>query len=468
MATGAPIPKAAPRGRWLWLWAMAFGLVAYLFADVDDLDSQLYSRIAQNVLASGDLWHLSWTKAVLSDFHEHLPPLFWLLALARRLVGPLGARIAFAGMALATWWSFYELAARAGMAEAARKGLWLVPLTEAYFSAQTWPRLDQPYLLLFVLSLLLARDGRGWGVLASAACAGGAMLLRPPMALSLLVLAPAAALAHRSWSGRRPLVGRADGARLCAFAAMALAFPLALHLADLAWGPGDVWARYLRDQVLASLSGARGDGAASHFAPLRFLGNRFWPGLPLAALGAALALKKKELRGHPFAALSALWTGAILAGLSLGKRHVGHHVWAAYPPLFLFAGLGLAALSQKLRLGPAGEQQAARAMAALCGALALAVPWLYAPSEPLLAARATQALKETVCERIAIAAANPAWRMTIPIAHHFQRDIAFVAAAGVQRGEGCLQVVAVYPGAAVPTSWRPLFRGKQIAFFGAE
>jgi hypothetical protein len=449
------------------LRVIAIVLVAYLFADIDDLDSELYARIAQNVATSGNLWHLSWTPNVLSDFHDHLPPLFWLLALLQRLLGSLGTRIAFGCMVLGTWIAFHKLATRAGMEGPARKGLWLVPLTEAYFSAQTWPRLDQPYLLLFILALLWASDGRGWRVVASALCVGGAMLLRPPMALSLFLLVPASALAHRSWQPGR-LVERADGPRLLLFVFSALLPPLSLHLADLAWGPGDTWAQYLHNQVLTSLTGARQDGAPSHLAPLRFLTTRFWPGFPFAALGLALFFRQRALRNSRFLWLCALWVAAIIGGLSLGKRHVGHHIWSAYPPLFLFAGLGLSQLSNWLRLGPAREQRAATAMAATCGTLALFLPRIYKPSEPFLAARAISRQEERICPTIKITTPSLAWRLTIPIAHHFQSDVAFVSMDEVQSRRDCLQVAAAAPRAEVPTNWRLLHRSGQVSFFAVK
>jgi hypothetical protein len=118
-----------------------------------------------------------------------------------------------------------------------------------------------------------------------------------------------------------------------ALAAIAAAVPLAIFLS----ARPDWWDGYLRNQLLASAEGLRTDGRSDALALFRFIGGRFWPGLPLAIAGAVIALRRKGPER-----MLLIYSAAMLALLCLPARKVWHHQLVAWPGLALLAGAAAA------------------------------------------------------------------------------------------------------------------------------
>jgi hypothetical protein len=154
-----------------------------------------------------------------------------------------------------------------------------------------------------------------------------AVLVKGPFGLVPFVAAGGArALADRS---ARPLVWTMAGA-------LAAAAPLGLFLAaDRRWLHAGWWEGYLLHQVIASAEGLRPDGRFGLLAPLPLIAGRFWPGLPLVALGIVLAFRRdREAR------LLCSFCALMLAELCLPARKVWNHELVAYPGLALLAAAG--------------------------------------------------------------------------------------------------------------------------------
>ncbi|MFM2152828.1 MAG: hypothetical protein RL199_1263 [Pseudomonadota bacterium] len=423
---------------------LALMLVGYGLAHVDDGDALLYRRFAEHLLEGGDAFRLWWTQTNLVDFHDHLPPPFWLLSGLQRLVGEAGLGPVHLAMTLGTWWLVWRMARRAGESETMRAGLWLLPFTDAYMRVQGEPRLDQPFLLMIVFAVAGAGLSFAPGVVVSALAFGAALLWRPPFALALLVVLPAA---------RWALTGRLRGALgfVAVAAALGALAPLGLHVAAVRAGHPDLWQRYFTGQVLASLTGTRSDGGSSHLAPLMGLWRTFWPALPFALAGVWRFVRRASER-TPWAWMNVVWAASVVVGLSLGRRHLPSHTWMAYPALFFFGGRGLFSFTTWLEaFQPGVPRVLPRVVLATGVVFAVAFPLASGRGRcDVLAAGARLSQspwrERTLCPRVAVLGGEkPEWMLAQTVVDHWRLDVDLVEPSGLVPSPGCWRLVAARP-----------------------
>ncbi|HUJ29115.1 MAG TPA: glycosyltransferase family 39 protein, partial [Myxococcales bacterium] len=339
----------------------AAALAAPWFGHFDDGDAQLYLVLARHMAAARAWLDPQYLRHVYPHFREHLPFGVWPFAAAELIAGDAGARAVAALCAMGTLLLVAWLGRRLFGDWQAAAAVLVLGLTESFFRYGAQTRLDTLLILLAnvaaVPALLGSRKAAHW--MAGAAVAAMAVLVKGPFGLLPFV---AAGLA-RAIDDRRALSWTAAGS-------LAAAAPLAAFLAaDRLWLHQGWWDGYLRGQILASASGARPDGTPGVLSPLRFVAGRFWPGLPLAALGSFAAVRRKE--SHLQCKVVAVFCGLMLLALCLPARKVWNHTLVAYPGLALLAGAGLQPLRGWL------ERRSSRAAATLAGAAALA--WAGAP-----------------------------------------------------------------------------------------
>ena len=333
MSVAQEIPAAhgAPRrGRsWpfeLWLAAgVALPLcLAPLAGHVDDVDAQTYLVVARNIARSGHWFDLHFLPAVWPHFREHLPFGFWPAAVAIRVAGEGSVPMVYALFTAGAVAAAARLARTvAGEIAAVGAGLSL-GLCESIWHYGGRPLLDPPLLLLTTLSCLAWCDGRQRR---AAAWAALAVLVKGPHGLlPLLAVGGAEVLLERS--------PRALG-RLLLACAVALVPAFVFLAADRFFGDGSWWRGYLVDQIGASLAGARRDGVTGPLFPLQVIAGRFWPGLPLVAVGALVALRRDA--GQRRIALAVLLA---IAAISLPTRKWGNHMYVTFPLLSVLAGVG--------------------------------------------------------------------------------------------------------------------------------
>jgi len=342
-------------------------LVAPWTGHVDDTDAQLYQVVARHMVADNTWLDLRYLQGAHPHFREHLPFGLWPWALAIRVAGeralaPLAGLFTLSSLFLVAW-----LGRRLGGWAMASVAVLVLGTTESFIVYGGRPRLD-PLLLLFVVASLLPvlawpPNWRRW--LLGALFAAGAALVKGPFGL-LPFLAAGLTVAWESRSLRFLLA--ATG-----FTLLAAVPVLAFLLGDRLWGTGSWWTGYLQTQLFASAMGERSDGLEPPWFPFATVAARFWPGLPLLALGLARALAwprglDTETPPTPRVARRlALCVLLVLAGLAVPERKVWHHALVAYPLLALLAGAGAAPF---LRRWLSTEQ---RRRAALAGLAALAL-----------------------------------------------------------------------------------------------
>lgn len=442
------------------LCVLGIVLLGYSAAHLDDNDAQYYARMAANIWRDGDLFHLYWTSAMPDQFNDNLPPGIWLIALTTRAFGAFGARLAYGAVTVATWSLLGRLAARHGMAQAGVCAVLLAAVTESYVRFQALPRLDAPYLLGFVAAVYVARSGEWRHLVLSGLWAGLPLVIRTPVALALFALIPAIVLVER----RRlavPLLRRADVFGGVVFLASAAVLPLAFHLADVRYGDGDWFSRYVGAQVLPSLAGARPDGDGTHFGPLRFLFHRFWPGLPLLAV-ALVGVRRKAFPGF-----LAWWMFVVIAGLSLGKRHQAHHIWPAFLPALVLAGEALASILRRFESRwPAIVVRMPLVLGVAAAAFATLLPFALPPCDvQRLAAKID---RTRLCEVAIVATESgaPDWPLANRLVDHLAVDVVFSSAAVLPVAKGdCMQLVAQSRDLPAQGDHRLLLLGERYSFF---
>jgi hypothetical protein len=461
MRFGRAVAAGAP------LIALAIVLGGYLCAHVDDGDSLFYGRMADRLVASGDWWHLSWTDTQLTAFHDHLPAPIWLIALLRTTVGPWGARVVYAFFAWLTWLLLYRLASRHGFEREAWYGLWLVVFTESWLHWQTCPRTDQPSLLAMVGALAVIRPGVAWRTAVSALLVGVTILLRLPSGLALMVLVPALVIAQRA-EATEPLARLKDVMALPRFWFGALVLPLAFHLANGAFSDGIAWPEFLSTQVFPSLSGARTDGQTSHLAPLVTLARRFWPGLAFLTVGVGVLVARADRR-RPFVLFCSAWVLAIFGGLMLGRRHLPHHIWPAYPALMILCGVGVRAIVD--RWGDSWPRlrralPVALGLSALGFAISVAIQLRPAACDVRAAAQTLS--MDGYCPTVVIATADPDpknWTLGSKVVDHFNRDVVFLGREQALPATGCMPLIAGESNVPARQGWELVHAGRRVNFF---
>jgi 4-amino-4-deoxy-L-arabinose transferase-like glycosyltransferase len=353
--------RLSPLG-WIGLALFACALLALpRTGHVDDSDSAVYRVVVRNMVSDRSWFELRYLPAVHPHFHEHLPFGFWPTAAAVRLFGE-GA-IPFVGgletllMLLAVAWLAQRIAG--GLAGAA--AFVLLATAESIFVLGPTARLDPLLLLLTTLSMapFLLPEASRRGLWAGAACAVLATLLKGPFGLLPWCCASAArAVCDRRW---RPLGLGIVGAILAVL-------PVAAFLAFDRWfGAGTWWDGYARAQLFASAVGARGEGVWPAWYPLYVVVGRFAQVLPLALLGFALALRRKDRELRTVALTCVL----MLVALMLPARKAWNHSLIVFPPLAILGGVALrrvlTAPARALRFAQVGAAVLAVALLAAMG-----------------------------------------------------------------------------------------------------
>ena len=309
-------------------------------------------------LAQDKAWiDLRYLPGLLPHFRDHLPFGFWPGAAALRVFGEWAVQPCYALLTLLAIVAAARIAARlegpwAGVATALALGT-----CESIWQYGGRVLLEPPLLLLTTLSVgAVLRPVPRWGL--AALFAALAVLVKGPFGL-LPLACVAAALGPRAWLR-------------CAIACVAAAVPLALFLwTHPSWEQG-----YLRDQLVASATGARLDGVLAWWFPLAVIAGRFWPGLPFAFWGAR--------RNRVLAIACAL--GAAL--LCVPQRKWGNHAYVLFPLLAILAGVGAARLLErvprKLEILSAATALAWALCLAGAGRLVLQPPCVVAALAPQL------------------------------------------------------------------------------------
>jgi 4-amino-4-deoxy-L-arabinose transferase-like glycosyltransferase len=317
-------------------------LVAPWTGHVDDTDAQLYQVVARHMVEDKHWLDLRYLPGVYPHFREHLPFGLWPWAVAIRAAGepalaPLAGLFTLLTLLLVGW-----MARRLGGWTMAAVAILVLGTTESFIIYGGRARLDPLLVLLVVASLApvlcFPPSPRRW--LLGALFASLAALVKGPFGL-LPFLAAGLAVA---WEYRsvRWLVASAG---LTLLAAVPVG---AFLLSDRAWGGGSWWRGYVDGQLFASAAGERTDGLEPPWFPFTTVASRFWPGLPLLALGLGRAFSwPKHLEaGEPptprVARRLALCALLVLLGLAIPERKVWHHALGVYPVLALLAGAGAA------------------------------------------------------------------------------------------------------------------------------
>jgi 4-amino-4-deoxy-L-arabinose transferase-like glycosyltransferase len=359
-------------------------LVAPWTGHVDDSDAQLYQVVARHMVADNTWLDLRYLKDAHPHFREHLPFGLWPFALTIRIAGegalpPLAGLFTLSTLLLVAW-----LGRRLGGWTMAAAAVLVLGTTESFIIYGGRPRLD-PLLLLFVVASLLPVLGwppsaQRW--LLGALFAACAALVKGPFGL-LPFLAASVAVAFESRSLR--LLGAA--AVLTSLAAVPV---LGFLLADRTWGTGSWWRGYLETQLLASATGGRGDGLEPPWFPFTTVAARFWPGLPLLALGLLRAAgwpRGLDTTAPPTPAVARRLALCALLGLALPERKVWHHALVVYPVLALLAGAGVTPFLRRWLSSARRRRTTLGGLAALTVfsvvALALGVgAWKWTPCVP--------------------------------------------------------------------------------------
>lgn len=348
-------------------WALLLGLALIALpwrAHTDHGDAQLYQVVARHMVEDDTWLSLRYLPSVHPRFFEHLPFGLWPFALAIRLLGEGALAPLCAAFSAGTLLLTATVARRAAGPWAATVALLALALPDSFFVRAGHPFLEPPLLLLSTAAalppLLGVPSWRGWltaGLLAALACA-----VKGPFGLVPLVAATTArALVERS--PRLLLAGAAT--------TLAAATPTALFLAlSPEW-----WEGYVRHQLLASALGERMDGRPDWYLPWLTAARRFWPGLPLALLGAVLATGRPACLAAALspagpaeptrrAARVLLLTCLLaLAALCLPSRKVWNHALVAFPLLAMLAGAAVGPWLQARLSAPERTRRATRALA---------------------------------------------------------------------------------------------------------
>jgi 4-amino-4-deoxy-L-arabinose transferase-like glycosyltransferase len=436
-------------------------LVAPWGGHVDDTDAQLYQVVARHMVQDGRWLDLRYLSEVHAQFREHLPFGFWPWAAAIRLLGeralaPLAALFTFCTLLLVGW-----VAKRVGGWSMATVAVLVLGTTESFIVYGGRPRLDPLLLLLVVASLapVLAfpPSARRW--LLAALFAALAALVKGPFGL-LPFFAAGLAVAWQSRSVR--WAGAAVG--LTALAAVPVT---AFLLGDRVWGHGTWWKGYVDVQLLASATGERGDGLEPPWFPFATVAGRFWPGLPLVALGLlrAAGWPKQLDPGVPptprLARRLALTALLVLLGLAIPERKVWHHALVAYPVLALLAGAGAAPFLRRW-LSTEGRRRGALAALATLAALSVAFvvvgggAWVWKPC--VLAAEFREPLDGLSPGDVVLVVSEPThWRLVAGLAAELQLEpfLERRLTEGADHGARLALVEThLLPSSALPPPWR--------------
>ncbi len=360
-------------------------ILPFARAHIHDWDASVYTIVTRHLARDLTPWRLSFLPHRWPEFYEH-PPLFFILnAVLWRTLGERALPWAMGAVGIATVISTFAFVARRVSLRAGVAAALVLMSTESFFRYQARVKLD-PWLTLFMTGAILLMVGafpreqrtRHGRLITGGLLAGLAILGKGPPPLACPVVA-AIWVALETGQARR-------GLRCLLFGgALALLLPALCVAADVAW-LDRAWSRgYLGAQVLASLDGSRGDPWFSRTRMLQEVAWRFWPGLPLALIGALAPLRDGSMRRLRLGLV--VWSLAIIAGFSLPSRGYWWYIMPAFVPLAMLAGVGLErglALLPRLEAAPAARWKARIAAtplqrwphaATLLASVSIAIAW---------------------------------------------------------------------------------------------
>ena len=450
--------------------ALSTLLMFFSFSHDDDIDALYYKSIAANIRVTGDWFRLVWPQLPDLTFNDHIAPGFWLIALSEQWLGDIGTRLFYSALTIGTFVLLFQLAKRFALGRSAILAVWVAVFTENFVRMQAQPRLDPPFLLLWMGSLFVAASFSPVLALASGLLAGSSALFRAPPSLALLILVPALVLVRRRLEAKR-LTPR-DAVALLVFV-LAFLTPLALfQIADSHFSRGDAIHRYFFSQVLPSLQGTRSDGHNSHFAPLRSIAGRFWPGL-LFCLAAVWFMIKSWKDVPLFLRYNLLTIALVVLGFSLGRRHVFTHIWPAYPALFMIAGWGWERTNEFIAALRSKGTRAATLLPALGWASMIPFGALLMSIAPRCDVDVAKKIVESpsICEVVLIATADDSkdWFTANRVVDHCRKSILFAPSFLVpidpRINTLCTPLAFASNRSVPPTSWKLLSRGSELSLY---
>jgi len=328
------------RARWLAPGTLIALLAAFLLlgqigsSHLSNFDDCFYAQRAKEMLHGGDWITPHWNGQAQVDN----PPFFmWLVALSFAVFGITGAAAilpsALSGVGCVAL--TYRIGRRIDLDPFGAWAAAFVLLTTGYFlkfSGHAMLDVLVTFLGLGAISFhldALDRDPR-WH-LASGACIGLAVLTKSVVG----VLPGLALLAHVAWTrGPRRLLNPwlLGGVVLAAvIGGWWFAYEAAVRPEMFAqkWH----WMLYERSFTI----GNERSSALKYFDYFVMFAREYWPWLPVAALGAWMALRRRDSGSN----LLLLWFLAVVVPLSLANEKKLWYVMAVFPCLALFAALAL-------------------------------------------------------------------------------------------------------------------------------
>ena len=349
-------------------------------------DDCYYAEKAREMLRTGD-WLSPHFAGVLRL--DNPPLVLWLMAASFAVMGVSGFAAVFpsAVSGVACIALVHRLARRLGRDAFEAWAAAVVLLTTGYFAKYAGHAMfDVVLTLLFVLALLAHRravEGRRAAWLALGALAGLGVLAKSVLGLFPLLVA----LLHAAWERR--LRRDAGGFALAALATLATFLPWYAY--QNAVHP-DVFLREHVRWLLWERGFVAGHGApppAPPFAYLAELAKVYWPWLPAALAGLALAARDAFARdaaaeaaggwsARATARLLVLWPVVVVGVMSVGNEKKLWYVMSVFPCLALLAARALGAAIPGAR---ARERVVLGgfALLAAAGAVLALTPWFAPP-----------------------------------------------------------------------------------------
>ena len=310
------------------------------------LDGVTYAAIARNLSEGiGTFWFLSYTSTLLPVFHDHPPLAFGLQALAFAIIGDHVAvervySILMGGLVALLMVLIWRSTVRDSAYDWLPVVFWLLPAGVTWSVVNNMLENTQTVfttlaVLAFVRSLDSARASYGWACLAGLSVLG-AVLTKGPVGLFPLAAPVILALVMRHHTVQALRSGAVMFGALVIGAALIIWPP----------GPRAALSSYWDQQVVASVTGARGQSGGRLISLARHLG-----GGVIVRMGALVALpwlwssvRKSRDRSRP-SAWSWFFVALALAGslpVAFSARITGHYFVPSLPIYALaFASLVL-------------------------------------------------------------------------------------------------------------------------------
>ena len=450
-------PPTAAFALVLGIFVVLMGATWFRHTDVGD--AQVYQVIARQMLRSGR-WLAP--EYLGQPFFDHLPFGLWPIAAAQaldeRAVIPLHALFSIATVMLVG-----VLGHRLMGGWAALASMFVLSTSQYFFFQTSYPTLDPLLLLLTTASVVPLVTGEGrpteW------------LLAWLFVALAVAVKGPFGLLPLGGVLGARVLVDRSLrhlgwGSLVFGLAAAPVALFLLLR-AD--WREG-----YGLGQLLASATGARTDGGGGAWLALQFIVERYWPWLPLLALGIAGAAgqlgpeaPQEHQRFVNACRKMAVACALVLFGLSVPSRKIWHHTLVVYPLLSVLIGVAVAPRLATWFDSAAGQR---RLLAGLAIAALLSVACVGGGVDRLLMARPCVLATDFSAElqlvhpgdSVPVISLRPEWDMLSALA--FEQDVRPVPTEGWEGVTASVALATDETWPEAPAQWSALKRARGWVF----